>query len=308
MLAARGQWREAERELETGLDITAGACPGLHARACTRLADLRIRQGRLEEAARLLSELDATVEAEGEVDVSIAALSLARGDAAGASRHLEQRMRQLGDHRRAQVAALDLLVDAALAVADLAAAQAAAARLDAFVDPSADERTAMVAVGARGRVALAAGDRESARRDLEAALACWLRLELPFEIARTRLELSRVDAATNPEVAIDHARRALGTFEELGAIRAADECAAQLRALGVVPRIGAKGVGQLTAREQEVLELLGHGLSNPEIAARLHVSRKTASHHVSNILAKLDLRNRAEAAAYATRAVPSRDM
>ena len=159
MLAARGQWREAERELETGLDITAGACPGLHARACTRLADLRIRQGRLEEAAQLLSQLDAAVEAEGEVDVSIAALSLARGDAAGASHHLEQRMRQLAHHRRAQVAALDLLVDAALAVADLAAAQAAAARLDAFVDPSADERTAMVAIGARGRVALAAGDR-----------------------------------------------------------------------------------------------------------------------------------------------------
>jgi DNA-binding NarL/FixJ family response regulator len=55
----------------------------------------------------------------------------------------------------------------------------------------------------------------------------------------------------------------------------------------------------LSPREQEVLSLLAKGLSNPAIAGRLFITPKTAEHHVSSILSKLGLHNRAEAAAFA---------
>jgi len=57
----------------------------------------------------------------------------------------------------------------------------------------------------------------------------------------------------------------------------------------------------LTPREREVLALLVEGLTNPEIAKRLTVSRSTARAHVSNILSKLSVSNRAEAVALALR-------
>jgi len=58
---------------------------------------------------------------------------------------------------------------------------------------------------------------------------------------------------------------------------------------------------ELSVREREVLELIGQGLRNREIAERLVVSEATVKTHVRHVLEKLRLRNRAEAAAFAAR-------
>jgi DNA-binding NarL/FixJ family response regulator len=150
------------------------------------------------------------------------------------------------------------------------------------------------------RVAIDKGQPEAIAM-LEKALEHFSRLDLPFEIARVRLEIAKDLAERQPEVAIAEASSALATFEQLGAAADADAAASLLRSLGASRRRAPKRVGILTKREQEVLHLVGLGLSNPEIAQRLFISRKTAAHHVSNLLAKLGLRNRAEAVAYAAR-------
>ena len=101
---------------------------------------------------------------------------------------------------------------------------------------------------------------------------------------------------------------ALPVLDALDARAVAAVFRARLRKAGVsgVPRGTLPGTranpAGLTARQSEVLALLAGGLSNAEIAARLVISRKTADHHVSAILMKLDVRSRGEAAAVARRA------
>ena len=55
------------------------------------------------------------------------------------------------------------------------------------------------------------------------------------------------------------------------------------------------GVNLLTAREVDVLRLVGEGLTNREIGKRLYISEKTASVHMSNLMAKLGVANRTQA-------------
>jgi len=62
-----------------------------------------------------------------------------------------------------------------------------------------------------------------------------------------------------------------------------------------------RGLGELTEREREILEQVARGRTNREIATQLYLSEKTIKHYMTNILQKLQVRNRVEAALLATR-------
>jgi DNA-binding NarL/FixJ family response regulator len=303
VLTAAGRWPEADAALTEAVRLWGlGQRSGLRTGALARLADLRVRQGRLEEAEQLLDGIDPELEIEAALP--LAAIHLARGQAALARDVLERALDQLDRDSAAAAPLLALLVDVHLAVGALAAADAAVAALARCATRHPGHYLKAVAALARGRVCLVAGTGD-ARACLREALAGFARAQLPMELARARLALANALVTERPEVAVAEARAALEAFERLQAARDAAVAAALLRSLGVPAAVARRGGGQLTRRETEVLELLGHGLSNPEIAARLYISRKTVEHHVGNLLAKLGLRSRAEAAAYAARSTAS---
>jgi DNA-binding CsgD family transcriptional regulator len=226
---------------------------------------------------------------------------LARGEASLGVALVERHLRANPSPGLAEVPALEVLVASHLAVGDVAGARAAARRLGEIAAASSSAAVEGRAAAAEGRCAAVAGEAARAVGCFERALAAWSQVDLPLEAARVRHDLAAVLAPSRPEVAVAEARAALADFERLGAGADGDAAAALLRSLGVAGRTGPRAGGPLTRREREVLALVGQGLSNPEIAARLHISRKTAEHHVTNLLAKLALPNRTAAAGAAHR-------
>jgi DNA-binding NarL/FixJ family response regulator len=123
---------------------------------------------------------------------------------------------------------------------------------------------------------------------------------MELEVGRTRLDLARALRTVDRQAAIAEGRSAISALHAASAGYERDIAAALLRELGDESRpVASRAVDGFTPRETDVLRLLGEGLTNAEIAARLFISVKTAGNHVSNILMKLGLRNRSQVAALA---------
>ena len=305
LFLSSGQWEMAEGLLTEGLDVLRSSDQRARCvHPAAKLAELRLLQGRIEEAEQLLAGYEELPEAAH----ALASLHLARGETSVATAVIRRRLNRTGGDSVLAAPFLALLVDVQLTGGDVAGADASAERLRAIGERSALPRVQAAAAFAAGKVAEARGEDDASDR-LAEAVAAFSDQGMTLDAAMARMRLAGSLEAVDPDVAIADARAALTEFERLGAPRHADAAAAFLRGLGSSGRTGPKGLALLTRRETEVLALLGQGLTNAEIAERLFISTKTAGHHVSSILGKLHLKNRSEAAGYALRAgveIPTR--
>jgi DNA-binding CsgD family transcriptional regulator len=295
LLVSAGRWDDAERELVAAVDIYERTWHGSRFEPLVRLADLRVRQGRVAEARRLLRGFEGVPEAAA----ALARVHLLSDEPMLAVRVIERSLSRRG-RGLASVALLGLLVEALLTAGRHEEAAEVAHELEGLAGATGQPAVKGVASMAAARVAVARSDGRAVEL-LEGALGAFAAAQLPYELARTRLALAEALGTADPELARAEAHAAMTGFDELHAARDADVAAALLHTLGARGQPRSTGAGALTPRESEVLELLTRGRSNAGIAADLHISERTAEDHVSNILAKLGLANRTEAAAYALR-------
>jgi DNA-binding NarL/FixJ family response regulator len=296
-----GRLDAAEEHLERA--VAQMSTTGLRPRCLHPVADLvelRVLQGRLEEAEALLTGFEDDLECAG----SAAALDLALGRP---QRAVDRLVSALDTLDKTPVRALPVrarLVDAALGAGNVTLAEESAQRIEELAAVTGTTLHAAHRDHARGKVALAAG-RADATALLRSAALAFAGSGAPLPACRARLALARSLVTRDHGLAVTEARSALQALDRMGATAEADRAAAFLRELGVKGRTGPRDVGLLSRREHEVLRLVAEGLSNAEIADRLFITVKTAGHHVSSILTKLGLRSRTEAAAFALLNVPA---
>lgn len=302
VLMWRGAWAEAEAELATATEELKATRPAMAVEGIVRLAELRRRQGRFQEAAMLFSQ----VEFHALAQLGRAALALDQADPVAAADLAERFLRHIPPEDRTERAAgLEVLVRAQIAQGDREQAGTSLAELQSVTAAIGTEPMRASCRHAEGIVAAADGDHNTARRRFEDAVDLFDRSGAPFETARARIELARsLCALGRCDVSEQEARAALHSLQEMGAAWEVENAATLLRELesmrGGRPS-GTPDLTGLTPRELEVLRLVAQGLSNQEIATRLVVSQHTVHRHVSNILTKLDLSSRAAAVAYAGR-------
>jgi DNA-binding CsgD family transcriptional regulator len=308
-----GRWDDGYRVLTRAMDN------GLASPFASVILDHRARidalAGRYEDARTDLETAHRLLPAREGVQYSVARafaaaeMARARGDAAGAREDLRGAL----EHEAAapiaryawQLVWLGLRVEAEAsepAPDRVAALEALSRELPATTPPALAYRALAAAESTR-----VAGREANWTEAIEATRTA----EDPYLIAYALLRRAEVaceaaDRESASSAAQEAARlaAALGAAPLLGDVRALAR-RARLRIEADAPEAETTKAGidafGLTQREREVLELLADGRSNPQIAAELFISRKTASVHVSNILGKLGVASRGEAAAVAHR-------
>jgi DNA-binding CsgD family transcriptional regulator len=316
-LASAGHWDEALEILEEilGLDLP----PRGRAHSLAVRGQIAVARGDLETAERSLQELRALpagLHSEAQYALPLAQLEIDYRLAAGDLAWALEAAGNLPEYNRATdprypwallASAMRACADASVAGVAAGAADPGQVRMDlerhaagvARRSPLNDAQAATFAA----ETSRAAGHPDLAGWD--AAAAAWEALGEPYPAAYGLLHAAGAAAAGDREGAAGRLRRAAELADSLAAQplrQQIGQLARRARVQLASPASDGPGVPfGLTAREQEVLRLVAAGRGNREIAGELFISPRTASVHVSNILGKLGVASRGEAAAVAHR-------
>jgi DNA-binding CsgD family transcriptional regulator/tetratricopeptide (TPR) repeat protein len=309
-LIALGEWDEARRLLQRGLELR----PTSHYWRQLRLtlAWLLVWSDEQAAAAEILTEFGPLLHGPVHVPEYLALTARAGIDAARAAGDTEEAWRIAARTFDTSVVTMPGLL---LPIATVAAA---AVRTGELTDPQRTERRDRIRAVVAGLPASGVGPHWGPVLDAELAdtVTGWqqalvaldatahagspapalLRPYAGWQLTAALLRAGERSAATETAAAARVDAAALGARL---VVREIDAMAgrAGLRVDGGRPRSGTTRLGGLTAREAEVLDLVAAGRSNRQIGEQLYISTKTASVHVSNILAKLGVGSRTEAAA-----------
>jgi class 3 adenylate cyclase/DNA-binding CsgD family transcriptional regulator len=301
---AANRWEDALSEIEAGMTVATETGNHAHDIGCNAmLAGIALSRGDEQRAQAAIEAGECALRSGRHlfgVDLlawAIARHALANGDSHGARGALEaawtatEHLRGIVQYRLLG----PLLCTALVTNGETGGAQAVADRLQSLADIGGAPSSRAAATRARGLAQADAGAlseavaqyRESPRR-VDLAMAC--------EDAAGGLL-----AAGREGEAVERLDEAATIYLESGAVHDLARVDAALRAAGARrrrrgPAVAPKGWDALSPTERKVVELVAHGLSNPQIASALFISRRTVETHVSHIFRKVGVSSRTQLA------------
>ncbi len=303
VLIWKGNWKEAEDEFLTAANELKEFRP-VQVNACNvRLADLKRRQGKWDEAERMLTEIDS----HPLKSLYFAYLYFDKGEYEKAFDLAEKYLRRIPVEEKAErTAGVELLIQIYIKLGRDEQAGSLLNELKEISDAINTLPLKASLLSACGNLNFARNNYEQAKQYLEDAVDIYDKIKLPFESSRTRLILSGVLTRLNRFAQAEgELNSAIITFKELGAEKDFEKARYLLKNL-YNEKAAERGSNEyeFTGRELEVLKLIAEGKNNEEIAGKLFLSIRTIEKHITNIYSKMGISGksaRAFAASYAIR-------
>ncbi|HLT72758.1 MAG TPA: LuxR C-terminal-related transcriptional regulator [Cyclobacteriaceae bacterium] len=302
VLIWNGAWMEAEAELLAASEELTKFRPQMTGGSVVRLADLRRRQGRWEEAAQLFDN----VRSHSLKPLGCAWLLFDQGEYVPAFNIAERYLRQIPEHEKTErIAGVELMLNICAQLGRIDQAEAFLQELKEISSIVQTPPLIAAYLNAQGIVNLATERYIEAKENFEDAIDLYDKIISPFESGRARLQLSEALVRLGQMAqAESELYKAMEMFKLLGAAKDTEKTKNRIRNLSKSDAADAmpKEVSGFTGRELEVLRSIAEGLTNEEIAARLFLSVRTVEKHITNIYQKLGISGksaRAFAASYA---------